>query len=62
MIQERLPSPDRYHGLCACGEMAWAVLTKGYVTFVSPEDAHHLQQRKWYAKESKSKRVVYVQA
>jgi hypothetical protein len=40
---------DRYRGLCVCGEHAWAVLTKGFVTFVSPEDAHHLQGRKWRA-------------
>jgi hypothetical protein len=25
------------------------VLTRGYVTFVSPEDAHHLKRRKWHA-------------
>src|SRR5262245_3922618 len=40
---------DRYRGLCACGEHAWAVLTRGYVTLVSPEDAHHLRGRKWFA-------------
>jgi hypothetical protein len=51
---------DRYRGLCACGQHAWAVLTKGFVTFVSPEDAHHLQRRKWYA--ARNKRLVYAQA
>ena len=30
----------RYRGLCECSEHAWAALTKGYVTFVLPEDAH----------------------
>jgi AP2 domain/HNH endonuclease len=41
---------DRYRGPCECGEHVWAVLTKGYVTFVSPEDAELLSSRKWRAK------------
>jgi len=54
---------NRYCGLCACGEHAWAVLTKGYVTFVSPEDAHYLIERKWYAATStRSKDLVYAGA
>src|SRR5215467_8421670 len=44
---------DRSYGLCVCGEHAWAALTDGYVTLVSPEDAHHLQGRKWSAKKNK---------
>jgi len=40
---------DRYRGICECGEHAWAVLTKGYVTFVSPQDAHFLSEANWYA-------------
>lgn len=40
---------NRYQGICACGQHAWAVLTKGFVTFVDPEDAHLLQERKWCA-------------
>jgi hypothetical protein len=32
--------------MCHCGEHAWADLTRGYVTFVSPKDARHLQRRK----------------
>jgi hypothetical protein len=36
------------------------VLTKGYVTFVSPEDAGLLQTRKWHAKPRE--RIVYVEA
>src|SRR5262249_343965 len=51
---------DRYRGLCACGEHAWAVLTKGYVTFVSPEDVHHLQGRKWHA--SPRGRTIYAES
>jgi hypothetical protein len=53
---------QRYRGTCACGEHAWAVLTKGYVTFVSPEDAWLLASRKWYATTSKSNgRSIYVE-
>src|SRR5262249_1428281 len=40
---------NRYRGLCHCGAHAWAVLTRGYVTLVSPEDAGLLQGRKWHA-------------
>jgi hypothetical protein len=40
---------NRYCGMCKCGEHAWAVLTKGYVTFVSPEDAHLLEKTDWHA-------------
>jgi hypothetical protein len=46
-------APSRYRGMCACGKHSWAVLTKGYVTFVSPEDAHHLAV-KWYAIQTAS--------
>jgi hypothetical protein len=49
---------DRYRGLCACGEHAWAVLTKGYVTFVSPEDAHHLRGANWHAVRNSTKRLL----
>jgi hypothetical protein len=52
--------PNRYRGLCACGEHAWAVLTDGYVTLVSLEDAHHLQGRKWRAVPRG--RIVYVES
>jgi hypothetical protein len=36
------------------------VLTKGYVTFVSPEDAHHLQGVRWYAVRTSSYRLFYA--
>ena len=51
---------DRYRGLCACNEHAWAVLTRGFVTFVSPEDAHHLQAANWQAHCSGDKRLNYA--
>ena len=54
--------PNRYRGLCHCGEHAWAVLTRGFVTFVSPEDVHHLQQRKWYAQENGLLTHIYAAA
>jgi AP2 domain-containing protein len=40
-------APDRYRGVCACGRHAWGVLSAGYVTVVSPEDAQYLQGVKW---------------
>src|SRR5262249_702438 len=40
---------DRYRGPCACGEHVWSVLTQGYVTLVSPEDARHLRNANWFA-------------
>jgi hypothetical protein len=43
---------DRYRGLCACGAHAWAVLTKGFITFVSPEDAPLLAEANWHARKS----------
>jgi hypothetical protein len=52
----------RYCGLCQCGEHAWGVLTKGYVTFVSPEDAHHLQLQNWYVQDSSPSVHVYAAA
>jgi hypothetical protein len=49
-IRQRDAPKNRCRGLCGCGEHAWAVLTKGFVTFVSPEDAHFLLERQWYAR------------
>jgi hypothetical protein len=50
---------DRYRGLCACGEHAWAVLTKGFVTFVLPIDSYLLEEANWYATSS-SERLIYA--
>lgn len=33
---------------CHCGDHAWAILTRGFVTLVSPTDAPLLEER-WYA-------------
>ena len=59
-VTGNFPTVNRYRGTCACGEHAWAVLTKGFVTFVSPEDAHLLQARKWCAAPFHAGRVVYA--
>ena len=40
---------NRYRGVCHCGDHAFAVLTRGYVGYVSPEDAHLLRSRSWNA-------------
>jgi hypothetical protein len=57
---KRYARSHRYRGLCECGLHAWAVLTRGYVTFVSPEDAHLLTTRKWHA--APNDRIVYALA
>lgn len=54
--------PDRYRGLCACGEHSWAIVTKGFVTFVSPEDAHHLMGMNWHAFRSGTASNIYYAA
>jgi AP2 domain/HNH endonuclease len=51
---------DRNRGLCECGEHVWTVLTQGYVAFVSPEDVHLLQERKWRARRVRN--TVYALA
>jgi AP2 domain len=45
---------------CQCGDHAWTALTLGYVTLVSPQDAHLLEKRAWRAFHLKSKRQVYA--
>src|SRR5262249_42275186 len=50
---------NRYRGLCHCGEHAWAVLTRGFVTFVSPEDAGVLSEANWHVISSGA-RLIYA--
>jgi hypothetical protein len=52
---------NRYRGLCACGKHAWAVLTKGFVTLVSPEDARFLKEGNWHA-NTNDERLIYARA
>ena len=51
---------DRYRGPCHCGEHAWAVLTRGFITFVSPEDAPLLAEANWHATASHDRLLVYA--
>jgi len=44
MTFRKLPRPVH---VCQCGDHAWVNLTRGYVTLVSPEDAHLLELRAW---------------
>lgn len=56
-MSSRDPKPRQvYH--CICGDHVWTPLSKGYVTFVSPEDAHFLFMRAYTAKVTK--RGVYA--
>ena len=32
---------------CQCGDHAWAALTRGFITLVSPQDAWLLELRAW---------------
>jgi len=45
---------DRLGRICECGDHAFAALTKGFVTLVSPEDIGLLNQ-KWVARKSKNR-------
>ena len=45
---------------CQCQSHAWTALTRGYVTLVSPEDAHFIQKQRWHAKVVN--RTVYAYA
>ncbi len=45
-------------GACACGEHVWALLTKGYVTLVAPEDAHIVRSHAFQARVQRG--VVYA--
>jgi len=56
---QKVPRPVHF---CNCGDHAWSTLTKGYVTLVSPEDAHFLQERAWTAKADAGKKVVYARS
>ena len=53
----KLPRPVH---ICNCSDHAWSALTHGYVTLVSIEDAHLLEDRAWSAKISR--RTVYARA
>jgi AP2 domain len=52
-----MPRPVFY---CQCGNHAWTALTLGFITLVSPQDAHFLEERAWRAYQLKSRRAVYA--
>ena len=48
---------------CECGDHDWKVLTKGFVTLVSPEDAPTLERYGWFSIPTRSSgKHVYAQA
>lgn len=51
---------QRFAGLCNCGDHAWSVLTRGFITMVSPEDAELLASRDWHP--IKPRHVVYARS
>jgi hypothetical protein len=62
-VTAKFPTGRRpYRGLCACGEHAWAILTRGSVTMVSPEDAPVLRGAEWHVtfKEVRRQRRPYA--
>lgn len=56
MTYQKQPRPTHF---CECGDHAWTALTRGYITLVSPEDAHFLQERAWSSKVDQTKKTVY---
>jgi hypothetical protein len=44
----RFNSEQRPATVCTCGDHAFARLTKWGVTFVSPQDAHFIENHSWY--------------
>lgn len=44
---------------CACGDHAFVETTRGFITLVSPEDAH-LLDRSWHASPRRNGRVCYA--
>ena len=59
MPKTNMPRPV-FH--CQCGNHAWTPLTLGFITIVSPQDAHFLQERAWRAYQVKTRRTVYAVA
>lgn len=49
--QSRRMRPEAH--ACACGDHVFANLTRGFVTLVSPEDAHYLEEQIWQTHKAK---------
>lgn len=58
MPNTKMPRPVFF---CQCGDHAWTALTRGYVTLVSPEDAHFIEWRAWSTLFTRE-RCVYARA
>lgn len=56
---DRAPFNNRAPALCSCGDHAFVVTTRGYVTLVSPEDIDLVREHKWQA--NVRAKTVYVQ-
>ena len=50
----------RQGAFCECGDHFWKPLTKGFVTYVEPQDAAHLCGWNWSAHVAKNGRVTAV--
>jgi hypothetical protein len=50
----KLNRVNRYCGPCHCGDHVFAVLTRGYVGLLSPEDAHLFEGASWNAHRAKT--------
>jgi hypothetical protein len=53
--RRRQIAEDRYGGICECGNHAWAQLTKGFVAFVSLDDACRIQRQSYTAQFCRGK-------
>jgi len=47
-------------GICCCGDHAWAVLTRGFVTIVSQCDYHLISEQLWHTLSSKKHGLLYA--
>jgi hypothetical protein len=57
MAKRVIPPERRPVILCECGDHAWCPITQGFVTMVSPQDAHLLKDHFWFAVKQKRKMV-----
>lgn len=55
------PTP-RKTTICACGDHAWTIATRGFVILVSPQDGHLLEARSWNATPRNRGKTFYAQA
>lgn len=51
---------QKYRGYCHCFDHAWSILTKGYITLVSREDAYLIRRRPYLAFRADPRYTVYA--